>query len=81
MEDLAAIAMVMFVAWIAAGIALVALAWLAPARWSPILRVTLMLLVAAFFVFLTVVLFGGGPTAVAAAVSATLVVFLGARRG
>ena len=80
MEDLAAIAMVMFVAWIASGIALVVLAWLAPARWSRMLRVTLMLLAAALFVFLTVVLFGGGPSAVTAAVAAALVVFLGIRR-
>lgn len=81
MEDLAVIAMVMFVAWIASGIALVALAWLAPARWSRPLRLTLMLAAAALFVFLTVVLFGGGPIAVAAAAAAALVVFLGVRRG
>ncbi len=81
MEDLAAIAMVMFVAWIASGIALAALAWLAPEGWSRPLRLTLMLLAAALFVFLTIVLLGGGPTAVAAAIAAALVIFLGVRRG
>ncbi len=81
MEDLAAIALVMFVAWIASGIALVALAWLAPMRWSRPLRLTLMLVPAALFVFLTIVLLGGGPTAVAAAVAAAFVVFLRVRRG
>ena len=81
MEDLAAIALVMFVAWIASGIALVVLAWLAPTRWSRPLRLTLMLLAAALFVFLTIVLLGGGPTAVAAAVAAAFVVFLRVRRG
>ena len=81
MEDLAAIAMVMFVAWIASGIALVVLAWLAPTRWSRPLRLTLMLVSAALFVVLTIVLLGGGPTAVAAAIAAALVIFLGARRG
>jgi len=81
MEDLAAIAMVMFVAWIASAVALVTLAWLAPTTWSRTLRLILMLMAAGLTVFFTVVLFGGGPTALAAAAAAALVVFLGARRG
>ena len=81
MEDLAAIVMVMFVAWIASGVALVALAWLAPATWSRPLRVTLLIVTAGIALLLTIALFGGGPSVVAAAVAAGLVVFLGARRG
>jgi|CXWL01.1.fsa_nt_gi hypothetical protein len=81
MEDLAAIVMVMFVAWIASGAALVALAWLAPATWSLTLRLTLLLVAAAVAVLFTVALFGIGLPAAAAAVAAALVVFLGLRRG
>lgn len=81
MEDLAAVVMVMFVAWIASGIALVALAWFAPMTWSRPLRLTLLLVTAGIAVFLTFVLFGGGPTTVLAAVAAALVVFLGVRSG
>lgn len=79
MEDLARIVAVMFVAWIASGVALAGLAWLAPTRWSRALRLTLMLVAAAAFVFLTGVLFGA-KMGVAAALPAGLVVFAGYKR-
>ncbi|MBP6013396.1 MAG: hypothetical protein KBA31_14320 [Alphaproteobacteria bacterium] len=80
MEDLAQIVAVMFVAWITSGVALVALAWLAPVRWSRALRLTSMLIAAAVFVFLTGTLFGVGMGA-ATAIAAALAVYLGLRRG
>jgi hypothetical protein len=80
MEDLARIVMVMFVAWIASGVALAALAWLAPLSWSRALRLTSMLAAAAVFVLLTGALFGIKMGA-AAALPAALVVFAGHRRG
>jgi hypothetical protein len=79
MEDLARIVMVMFVAWIASGIALAALAWLAPLFWSRAVRLTSMAIAAAAFVFLTGVLFGVKMGA-AAALPVALVVYLGYRR-
>lgn len=80
MEDLAQIAAVMFVAWIASGVALVGLAWLAPAIWSRALRLTLMLVAAAAFVFLAGVLFGV-PMGATAALPTALAIYLGLRRG
>lgn len=80
MEDLARIVMVMFVAWIASGIALAGLAWLAPLSWSRTLRLTSMAIAAAAFVFLTGALFGVA-TGAAAALPAALVIYLGYRRG
>jgi hypothetical protein len=80
MEDLAAIVMVMFVAWIASGVALAALAWLAPVTWSRALRLTLLLVTAGIAVLLTVALFGIGLAAATAAIGAALVVLLGLRR-
>ena len=80
MEDLARIVAVMFVAWIASGVALAALAWLAPVTWNRVLRLTAMAVAAAAFVFLTGALFGATMGA-AAALPAVLVVYLGYRRG
>ncbi len=80
MEDLARIVAIMFAAWIASGVALVALAWLAPDSWSRALRLTSMLIAAAAFVFLTGALFGVAMGA-AAALPAALAVYLGFRRG
>lgn len=80
MEDLAQIVAVMFVVWIASGLALAGLTLLAPIKWSRALRLTSMLITAAIFVFLTGSLFGIGMGA-AAAVAAALVVYLGQRRG
>ena len=51
MEDLAQIVAIMFVAWIASGVALVALAWLAPISWSRTLRLSLMLVAAALVAY------------------------------
>lgn len=79
-EDLAQIVAVMFVAWIASGVALLLLAWLAPLRWSRALRLTLMLGAAAAFVFLSGVLFGV-PMGAAAALPAAFAVYQGLRRG
>lgn len=80
MGDLAQVVAVMFVAWIASGAAFVALAWLAPVRWSRTLRLTSTLVAAAVFAFLTGTLFGIGMGA-AAAIAAALAVYLGLRRG
>jgi hypothetical protein len=80
MEDLAAIVMVMFVAWIASCVALAASAWLAPVTWSRALRLTLLLVTAGIAVLLTVALFGIGLAAATAAIGAALVVLLGLRR-
>jgi hypothetical protein len=79
-EDLARIVTVMFVAWIASGVALAALAWLAPVAWSRALRLTAMAIAAAAFVFLTGALFGVAMGA-ATALPAALVLYLGYRRG
>ncbi len=80
MEDLAQIVAVMFVAWIASGVALLLLAWLAPLSWSRTLRAVLMLAAAALAVLLTGALFGVTLGA-AAAVAAALVVYVGLKRG
>ncbi|MEQ1864422.1 MAG: hypothetical protein ABL996_07180 [Micropepsaceae bacterium] len=80
MEDLARIVAVMFVVWIASGVALAALAWLAPVRWSRALRLASMLIAAAVFVFLTGALFGVKLGA-AAALPAALAAYLGFKRG
>jgi hypothetical protein len=80
MEDLARIVRVMFVAWIASGVAVASLAWLAPLTWSRTLRLTSMLAAAAVFVFLTGALFGI-KMAAAAALPAALVVYVGLKRG
>jgi hypothetical protein len=69
-EDLAAIVMVMFVAWIASVIALAALIFLAPATWSRRLRVILLLVTAAVFTLLTAALFGSRMAVVATAAGA-----------
>lgn len=79
MEDLAQIVAVMFVAWIASGLALLLLAWLAPVAWSRTLRIALMLLAAALAVLLTGALFGL-KLGVAAAIAAALVFYMGVRR-
>lgn len=79
MEDLAQIVAVMFVAWIASGVTLVALALLAPIRWPRLLRSALMLVAAAVFVILTGALFGIG-WGVPAAIASALVAFLSLRR-
>ena len=80
MEDLAQIVAVMFAIWVASGIALVILAWLAPIRWSRALHLTLMLITAAVFVFLTGALFGIGAGAAAAAVAGAFALYFGMRR-
>ena len=80
MEDLAQIVAVMFFAWIASGVALLGLAWLAPVRWSRALRLTALIVAAALFVVLTGALFGVRMGAVAA-LPAGLTVYLGLRRG
>ena len=80
MEDLAQIVAVMFLTWIASGVALLGLAWLAPVTWNRALRLTSMLIVAALLVFLTGALFGVG-VGVVAALPAGLTVYLGLRRG
>jgi hypothetical protein len=79
-EDLARIVAVMFVAWIASGVALLLLAWLAPLSWSRTLRAALMLMAAALAVLLTGALFGVALGA-AAAIAAALVFYMGMRRG
>jgi hypothetical protein len=79
-EDLARIVMVMFVAWIASGVALLVLAWLAPLAWSRTFRLALMLVVAVVFVFSTSALFGVKLGA-AAALPAALAVYFGFKRG
>ena len=70
----------MFVAWIASGVALLLLAWLAPLSWGRTLRISLMVVAAGIAVLLTGALFGIGRGA-AAAILAALVVYLGYRRG
>ena len=80
MEDLAQIVAVMFVAWIASGVALLLLAWLAPLAWSRPLRVALMAFAAIMAVSLTVALFGV-TMALPAGIAAALVIYLGLRRG
>jgi hypothetical protein len=80
MEDLANIVAVMFVAWIASGVALLLLAAFAPRAWSQTLRLGLMAAATLVFVFLTGALFGIGLGA-AAAIAAALVVYMGMSRG
>jgi hypothetical protein len=77
-EDLARIVAVMFGAWIASGVSLLAFAWRAPARWNATLRLSVLLVTAVVFVFLTGALFGlvAGASAL---VPAAIAVYLGAR--
>jgi purine-cytosine permease-like protein len=80
MEDLARIVMIMFAGWIASGVALAGLAWLAPVTWGRTLRLTLMIVAAAAFVLLTGALFGIKMGATAA-LPAALIVYVGLKRG
>lgn len=80
MEDLARIVAVMFAAWIAAGAALAALAWLAPVTWNRTARLSAIVIAALAFVLLTAALFGV-KLGIAAALPATLVAYLGFKRG
>lgn len=79
MEDLARIVMVLFVLWIASGVALALLAWLTPRSWSRPLRLTTMGLAAIVFVLLTGALFGL-KIGVVAGLPAALLVYHGMTR-
>lgn len=79
MEDLARIVAILFGVWIASGASLLAMAWRAPRRWSAMLRLSVLLVIAAVFVFSTGALFGllAGASAL---VPAAIAVYLGTRR-